>query len=1517
MKNKLEERNELSLKKEGESKKEKLLSKEEEKTTDDLAQESDTLIKETNGLLLKLNLLLKEENSQKSEKDFEDVLKDYKHSAQEGVVESFQRIADEAQKKLLELRFKTAPIKINDIQEMNVLLGEITKALTHAGEIIGTTTKVQELSQIYKKNLLSESGFNSADEVRNSIEVLIKNKVSFLWDNIRSKEMKYFGLGRLIYKKEIEKKISEYTEMEKSVNQLGDLLHEIKSCDVYTSSRLYAREESKRVIRESNIMSMHTMLHYYADCLKEINFSLLNPKAFEEIFKGDKPILDEEVSASEDTKDISEEIPNDERLLWAIENWSAVKRETTLKSYYNETASKLINAGSYADLTIYEVMRKTEIPDFFGLRYADNSDLIQNIDIDVWKVYRRNKQIEEKFGKERIESMDHFLENEIISQLLQKEEHTAQSVDLGYKLLAFPTAKTAPLAILNAYRESGHSGERPLLSIHDSSDSSLLFKFISSLDEEQLEKIEQKNIQGCSEIIDLIKNNPKTFNSKEIDNPVYAQIQQELISMSEYYLKNGDKDMQFYLMDLLKKLPGDLGEIYDELKNLIVKSQSEEFELDKQQKVVQCLLERANKGDAKSLEILFGNYSNLSYDLKITLQKSSHELVNAMVRNEFGDSFSFEMSGILECSEEDFLRTLSSLKSLRKTDQLFANLDNRVDLYFYIELFRNPDILSFVETLKSEGFYISKYEKFNLPQIYENRAILLPAVKALKDCGAHFDLFSEFTKIKEIAENDLLDLYTENKNKDTLHHFLYRNIQELAAIPKEKRKEYIEIFFKIDESPSQEIQRLRSQILEGLLETDDPIKSYEKIESIFIKNNLPMVGKIFKIFEVLHSPEEIKKILNDGLFDKSPVLTQTKSKRRVNDIFYRDLLKIHIASVNRSLRQYCEILSEGEEVLNEAESKGIDSLTYKQHKKLGYFFDKIDTLFVNSALGKNIETEIVNEKQALNERYQSLRQSLGCKEDQKITERIGEMFLRPVGLDSLGDVLAGMRKIKESANERGLKYANQAKEGLLELQEGDLLKGVKVQYIENILQNGSVAKEFLGAGASSDSTPFDTDVSMVMAEDLSEGFSGTVSKSLAAGYGEILFVVKNRGQFDITNKREPAKYNSEKLELFATGGGKHYGIRTGFPTTEIDFMILKDSLLQNKRKFNKICYEISQNSWYIPITDTNGKIMFTHEMYQKYRKIFDGLSRFDGDKFEFIPAQEARRKREDYYSEQLKKIVEEKRKDQKNINYLSETINETVKEILQNSKIIFKDEFSTSIVGAELLNIGSTGRGTNLSEDYDFDFTLRLDAKDFQRAEEVAKKIKAQFVLDDKKGKDESHSESDGYYQLKISGITEIAGKKFESPLSIDIGFAKKSDLIMFGSHDAVSEKLNWIEKYLGEEIKNQVVANIVLCKKILGENNIYAKTSGGIGGIGVENWILANNGNIKKAFESFYKTAYKTGKPPSFSQFKESYALLDAGINTKKFSHDNFIENITSDKVFEKMFEVIKHQLILWNLAE
>jgi len=767
------------------------------------------------------------------------------------------------------------------------------------------------------------------------------------------------------------------------------------------------------------------------------------------------------------------------------------------------------------------------------------------------------------------------------------------------------------------------------------------------------------------------------------------------------------------------------------------------------------------------------------------------------------------------------------------------------------------------------------------------------------------DILQNAPEIYKIATSGILEILEKFQTSTTIQNLIINNIERFTAIPSEKREAYIEIFLKIEDSPSQEIQRIKDSLLEEILNTDDPVASYSKIEKIFIHNNLPTVGKVFKVFQVLHPKREIEnKLMGQG---RSPILTRLATHKKYetifNSIIYPDLLKAHIFSANRSLREYIAVLEEGQDIISEAEEKGLDQLNDKQKEQLHYFFDRLATLFVNSVLGKHIEGEVVTPEMTLQEKYQMLKENFAVKKGQTITEKIGEMFLKPLGFIQLEEVEEAMKKGVKEANKRGRKLAQSAKDGYLELKEGDLLKGVQGQYISNILQNGSVAKEFLGYAAASDMTPFDTDLSRVEADDIKEGFTAALQRSLSMGFGNLLFVLRDHNKFQRTSPEFKGKCDRTKYELFQVSG-KHYGIRTGFPSTEIDFMIAQEALMQNSRELEKIYYEIAQNSFYIPITDSAGKIIFTEEMYQEYRKTFDGLERFYGDDLKIMPTKEANK-----HYEQIMAIIPQMEQEMGNVQKHTQIIRKITKEVLKENGVYFKEsELDPSIIGAELLDIGSTGRNTNIpGESYDFDFTLKLDAKDFSKAAEIAQKIKNRFQI----GEDKSHQEAGGYYQLVVKNVVGITTEQFSQPLNFDIGFVKKSDSMIFGSHDAIIEKLNWTKENQGEEIYKQVIANIILTKRVLSKGQAYKRVEhGGFGGIGVENWILANNGNMIEAFKTFYQAANDgKGRPVLFEEFKKKYKILNAGMNLKHLYHDNYIENL-SQTGYEKMFETIKAQI-------
>ena len=193
------------------------------------------------------------------------------------------------------------------------------------------------------------------------------------------------------------------------------------------------------------------------------------------------------------------------------------------------------------------------------------------------------------------------------------------------------------------------------------------------------------------------------------------------------------------------------------------------------------------------------------------------------------------------------------------------------------------------------------------------------------------------------------------------------------------------------------------------------------------------------------------------------------------------------------------------------------------------------------------------------------------------------------------------------------------------LEQGDFIKGINAEekedeekenikylYLRNILQNGSVSKEYLGSDANSDCTPLDTDVSMILN---SEGtIREKMNKTVAADYGPIWFVLKNNesdNRFITTRtsyETEDAKRDMSKMEVFLTGGEDHYGIRTGFASSEINYIVMEN--------YNHAC------NYTTDVYNLNGEIVYqVPNAYRDVHNLGNGtllVRNQSTDEFEFV-----------------------------------------------------------------------------------------------------------------------------------------------------------------------------------------------------------------------------------------------------------------------------------------------------------
>jgi hypothetical protein len=196
---------------------------------------------------------------------------------------------------------------------------------------------------------------------------------------------------------------------------------------------------------------------------------------------------------------------------------------------------------------------------------------------------------------------------------------------------------------------------------------------------------------------------------------------------------------------------------------------------------------------------------------------------------------------------------------------------------------------------------------------------------------------------------EVIELLNSLNNANTqVRSIMFDNLDKFleSKITKEQLLVYVELSKKIEQSPSQEIQRLKQSLIDQLIKSKNPLQKYTEIENIFVKNNVPLVGKIYGVFEALHDEQQLREVTKKC---HSPILKEA-STRLISYIIYKDLLNIHIKSGNRSLKEYIQIVQKGSNLVDRYEKKGITSLNQKELEEMKFFVDKMETLLARSNL---------------------------------------------------------------------------------------------------------------------------------------------------------------------------------------------------------------------------------------------------------------------------------------------------------------------------------------------------------------------------------------------------------------------------------------------------------------------------------------------------------------------------------------------------------------------------------------
>lgn len=732
-------------------------------------------------------------------------------------------------------------------------------------------------------------------------------------------------------------------------------------------------------------------------------------------------------------------------------------------------------------------------------------------------------------------------------------------------------------------------------------------------------------------------------------------------------------------------------------------------------------------------------------------------------------------------------------------------------------------------------------------------------------------LFEKYFEINDVSvRNIFINYIKNNKNKITI----------------EKIDLIVPIFNRVSESNSTEIQHMRDSIISMLIETDNPFENLKYIEDIFIKNNLPVPSKLFLVFDKLHP--NCSGFNFDG--NISPIL-KAKSVKGREAVIFSDLLKAALGSNNRSVREYLNNIYKGNIIFKAINMnlRNIDELTPEEREILTIFVSHLNTLYNNTLESningkRNLTGDLIKD---INELNQLFTKNGEIQKD--LPDRIVRMFGYLAGFNTYQEMLDYMNERRANADKR-----NRRESDNFTLQKGDFIKGIgDVRYLGTILQNGSVAKEFLGDAATSDATPLDTDLSQIQIDGT---LTEMISSTQANGYGPIWFVLKNDGKFNLT-RTEDGDINENirdlsKLEIFYTGalGKGHYGIRTGFASSDIDYILCANY-------DEKIALEIVMNGFYIPIIDKDtGKLLFSPNDYDIMRDKMMGLSHYDAASYKFS---------NNLSNSMVNEMVNTLDKNEQEVNRKRNIILQNISASLSKLGLKVKNKIDGDLTpgSVELIDIGSTGRNTNILGDGDFDFIMRLD-QNIVISKEKLEQLK-KTIIEGWSVKNEEIIGS-GDFRLKNVNINGL-----DVPVDIDISFVTKTNKVLYSTDMCLKDRLETIKRQDPEKYPF-VIANIQLAKNILKEFGCYKpnrgdKTQGGLGGAGVENWILQNGGSFYDACIDFLDKS----RDKTFEQFIKEYKIWNFGENhlaEKRglYLHNNFVVDNISEEGYNKMKQAL-----------
>lgn len=688
----------------------------------------------------------------------------------------------------------------------------------------------------------------------------------------------------------------------------------------------------------------------------------------------------------------------------------------------------------------------------------------------------------------------------------------------------------------------------------------------------------------------------------------------------------------------------------------------------------------------------------------------------------------------------------------------------------------------------------------------------------------------------------------------------------------------IAIINKIVFSNSKEITSHALEVIMNVLSSSNPFDEINRINEIFLTDNLPHLGLLYKTFEQLFPTLDDDKLLAHETL--SPVLYNlTEQKRRIT--IFADLVKITLGSNNKSIKDFLEMLEMGNKlfILITTEKITYEELEKEKQNILNKFCESLTVLYNNTQKGLkqeklylsgNLIQDITNLKKLF---------SPNGTMDYNLPDRIIKMFFHFAGFDTLDEVKKYMQEKIACTDARNREKVLSP----FQIEKGDYIKGIRdIAYLPFILQNGVLANEYVGENAKSDFTPLDTDFAKAIEQP--EDIDDAIRNGSASEYGPIWILLKNDDRFTITRNhkdRENLKPdNSKKIEVFYSNRthSDHYDIRTGIASSEIDAIIVYE--------YNPcIGLEIAINGFYIPVYDFDYKLVFTPKDYDLIRARMQGLKQYNEEKYTIS---------ENLYFQGINEIISVMELKEQAIKSKREIIVDKIKNAIKSLNLTLETSLSNNLYPGtvELIENSPTNRETSIDKNISFEFYMYVDNLNLinkDRKKELYNAIFQEFGIECPK-----------YivYKDNLEFKNVLIGKELTN---INIHFYPKSNKLKYPEEMAIKDFLAAIRKESYEKYK-LVLANIIEAKRVLKKAKLYNPYSESLYGITdnfIENWILQHGGSFYEATKSFlaYELKY------SYKDFPGHYFVWNFGeivkdIHQGTYFRENFIDNIEYDIV-------------------